>query len=265
MYSFLQNRRSFIDTYSIIILGVISILSSTSLFSQGYHGKRLGIGLDVATNMGINLENDFFIYKTIDPSGELVDADIPLKDFYINLRPSINLEYILNRKNSIQFAYSFFSKVSDITGFQLNNKTYYPNDRSRINNQAFGIKYRHWRRDGLSPLGKYISFGADLVTSNIIVNDQQFQSKFGLTVTPTVTNSTMFIPKLGFGAQHGLSQKIVFNFGIEMGVIPPNFWRTTSINLDSPQLSITDWAKENNKFHRSRWYVINVILGVSIF
>ncbi len=253
-YPFYKNLSKWVMVFSFILTSI------SSVFAQGYIGKRFAIGFELPLNMGI-ISQQNFTYKSPDEYGDLQTVPMDIEKWYLNARPSINLELILNRKSSIQAIYRYFTDVIDVGGFQHQQEQYYSNSKSRMNSQGYGLKYRHWRRDGLSPLGKYLSFGVEYITSNVTVQDRQFHSKYGHTYTPD-TKTSHFGGSFGFGTQYSLSPKTVFNFGVEVGI---GYNLANSGDSQSGQALAEEWAKKNSKTSLSRAYIINVILGISLF
>lgn len=258
-FSPLKNKR--MQSFSKWAIALTIVLTNAGTVSaQGYIGKKFAIGFELPMNMGINSQSSF-TYKTPDKFGELQDVEIDPEKWYFNARPSINLELILNRKSSIQILYRYFTDVIDVSDFIYQGERYYPNAKSRMNSQGMGLKYRFWRRDGLSPLGKYLSFGVEYIASNVTVQDRQFHSILGKTYSPD-TKTNHFGGSFGFGTQYSLSPKTVFNFGIELGL-----GYSIADNGDALAFNLTadEWAKINSKTSINRAYIINVVMGISLF
>ena len=145
-----------------IVLGIQFLISHpASAQAPGFLGKRLIIGIEAPMIVGYDLKKSEYQYYSLRENGEMKRLELDYSDFYFRIKTTVYLEYVLNRKTSIQAFGRLFSSKVDITTFSeyINNKKidFYPNDRANTQTTSFGLKYKIFRKESLNPVGKYIS------------------------------------------------------------------------------------------------------------
>jgi hypothetical protein len=181
---------------------------------------------------------------------------------------------VLNRKNSIQAYGRFFSSKIDITEFTdfekstNENTSFYPDGRAKAKTMAFGMKYRIFTGDGLSPVGKYLSFGAEYASNKFDFKDTKFLTydRFNKTIYNEPINEAVstLILTFGFGTQYPLGKSIMFNLGGEAGLPFSLLWSNPFGDGGYAEPPSEDWVKVNSKNHFFRSYIFNITVGLAL-
>ena len=252
-------------TFFILILTV-----STGSYGQapGFMGKRFLIGFEAPMIAGFDFfdrSNDYTYYE-VTSKNELKPIDHDYSKFYYKVKPTLSLEYVFNRKSSVQVFGRFFKSKNDITNYytEIAGSTYnfYPKGRVAIQSNSFGLKYKLIRGSGINPVGKYYTFGLERVFSKYLLDDDHFAAKTDFNEVifqnPAVTKTSTWAFTFGFGSQQPLSKNLLFIFGAEIGMPFSWFTKISGSGID------TDWAENNRKTNYSRSYLFNINIGLAL-
>ena len=251
-----------------IVLGIQFLISHpASAQAPGFLGKRLIIGIEAPMIAGYDLRKSDFQYYTLTDNGNLNEIELDYSDFYFRIKPTVYLEYVLNRKTSLQAFGRFFSAKVDITPFSnyvnFNEVTFYPTDRAKSQTTSFGLKYKVFRKESLSPVGKYMSFGLEYATTKFEFLDDQFtgytDNNTVVYSVPSVAESSTIIPTIGWGSQRPFGNLFLFSFGMELG-IPFSIIDFS----DTYNPSSDEWANQNSKNNFWRSYAFNITFGLAL-
>lgn len=264
--------------------GISLLLIGTGINVQaqapGYLGKRFLIGIELPMVAGIDIKRDNFSYLEEDKNGNFSKVSKDYFFLYYKVKPTVNLEYVLNRKSSIQVFGRFFSSKIDISPFYDTVGTeiqqFYPIDRAKAKTTSFGLKYKIFTGDGLSPVGKYISFGAEYASNKFEFQDKHFINNEGYQLIyrePQSTVSRTLVLTFGFGSQYPLGKSLIFNVGGELG-LPLSIFSNYDFlyaldpsylfDPDSETPPSEEWAKPNSKNNFFRSYIFNITVGLAL-
>ena len=266
---FLTNRRTvkpinMVKFTSIIAFIFISIIANAQ--APGYMGKKVSIGIDVpmiVTGFDIfGLTDGDYYYVKPNPSGGTSYANHEYSTIVFKYKPTLFLDFVLSRRTSIQVIARYFTSKVDVHSYYIDTLgstvTYDPSDRSKTRSIAFGLRYKLFYGYGISPIGKYFSFGLEYASTKFLVDETPFYSNQGEIGYPKNTTSFAVIPTFGMGIQQPISGSLLFNFGFEAGI---------PINPKNKGLSYTysnDWANQNSAKNIRQSYLINVNIGISL-
>lgn len=258
--------------YKKYILLAIIVLSANFTFGQapGFMGKRLLIGAEapmIVSFPGISLfqlgAEDNYQYVRTDEAGETYLETVEAGGVKFNIKPSIYVEYVLNRKSSLQLMARMFNSKQDVTGYLLEdgNSTYqyYPTDQVKTQSISIGLKYKKFKDSGINPVGKYFSVGLEYSTMKFLIDDILFLS--GLPDDPGQplnSKSSTLIPTFGLGTSQPLSSSLLLNFGVEFG-LPLTMILTKK---DESVMSDT-WADRNAIGTYRSHYLFNITIGLA--
>lgn len=217
---------------------------------------------------GLDTKADNYQYYEIQSDGYL---DYTEKDYfflYYKIKPTVNVEFVLNRKSSIQAFGRFFSSRIDITSFTdtvgtgsglVDRTTFYPTDRAKAKSMSFGLKYRLFTNSALNPVGKYISFGLEYASNKFEFEEGQFYAEFNKLISRNPQNERVstLVPTFGFGTQQSLGNSLILNIGAEFGL------PFSILKSKEPYPSSEDWAKANAKNNFFRSYIFNITFGLA--
>ena len=271
--------KHFLTAASIFILFFSTGFNATAQ-APGYLGKRFLIGIEAPMIGGYDLRKNNFEYMVENSKGSYRLENKDFFPLYFKIKPTINVEFVLNRKTSIQAFGRFFSSKIDITPFYdtvgTENQKFYPIDRAKAKTVSFGLKYKIFTGDGLSPVGKYISFGAEYASNSFEFKDDHFINDHGyeaISREPQSTNSRTLVFTFGFGTQYPVGKNLIFNLGGELGLPLSvfggldflNYWGDPEAIFEDPDTPTSvEWAKLNSKNNFFRSYLFNITVGLSL-
>jgi len=248
------------------IVFVFLIFSSLKISAQapGYMGKRLLIGLEAPLIAGYDRKSDDFSYKEIKSDGSSEYVRHEYSQLYFRIKPSLTIEYVLNRKSSFQLFGQYSSSKVDVYSFSdtvnSNRVTFYPSSRVKANTTSFGLRYKLFKKSGLNPVGRYVMFGIEYASTKFKVEDEQFSSGSYHEVVyraPIGDKASTIIPTFGFGTQQPVGQDLILNFGMNFG-IPFSTFKDFSSNPKSE-----DWAESNIPNNNWKSSLVNLVIGIA--
>jgi hypothetical protein len=250
----------------VILIIFTTIIGGTShAQAPGYMGKRFLVGIEVPMVAGLDFSKENFDYRTYNADGTYdYLSGATYSELFIRYKPSVTLEFVLNRKSSLQVFAQYSSAKTDIGDFTEesngNLNTFYPSGRVPANTIAYGLRYKKFKKSGLNPVGKYFSFGLEYATTTFVVEEGIFTSyNFNGVITSIPSNLTAstFIPTFGFGTQTPMGSNLLFNLGLNFGL---PFSQFTSKN-DLP--SSDEWAESNIRNNNWKSSLVNIVIGLS--
>jgi len=144
--------------------------------------------------------------------------------FSFNDRYSIELEHVITRNKSIQLRASTFETFYKTLGYSDNES----DPLIKMSCKAFGGDLILYRSSHIAPLGAYIAFGFDIISSTSDVDTAVINSIFNYlyedgTQKPGYTNTQISTTHFGLNMKSGVKQ-IFFNclsvdFNFQLGVI----------------------------------------------
>lgn len=273
------NSLKSIKTHLVVV--AIMILSSISFHCQsqvsGFLGKRFIIGVEVpamvkfSLNPGIFDSDDFSYGYYAESDGDYVSTK-KYKELSIVYRPTIKLEYVMSRKTSIEGIFRFFSPRVESPDFSENyrigsttfTRIYVPIERVKMNTTSFGLRFKWYAGDAISPIGIYQAIGMEYSQMKFAFEDNSFSAiknngsaKEVLYKNPSPDNESIFIFTYGVGKQHALNHSLLLNFGLEFG-IPFAF-----PSLDST-VEESEWTPKTSGLSLRKHSLINIVLGLSL-
>ncbi|UTW65045.1 hypothetical protein KFE94_10165 [bacterium SCSIO 12643] len=253
-------------------IGLFSITLHVNAQAPGFLGKRFMIGLEASTFANPGLFQEKEPYYTISSSGNIQTDYDKYSTFNFRIKPSLNIEYVLNRKTSIQAFVKYYSKAVDAEIYRDTIHEYgeavfvdfYPTERIKMNAISFGGKFKFFGRDHINPVGSYWSVGMEYVLQTLAYSDQNFQayasSKGGVfSRNPYASKSSNLIFTTGFGKQYAVSHKLLMNLGLELGVPLTNYWSIDK-NSQDPK-AYPDRTTANDILGA---YILNINIGLSL-
>lgn len=272
------------------IAGILTVFLSSILilpfqsFGQnpGYVGKRFGFSIELPVVPGISRIGDSEYSKYIE-NGNTISLYHNYKRARIRYRPTVSMTIVLNRKNSVEFFGRYYAPMVDIGGFDSNyvdrygyvsTQTFIPTDRVKMKTTSFGFRYKFFRHNNLSPIGKYFSLGLEYSLINFDFGETEFTSYLNgdvLTQLPTTSKSKNLYLLAGVGKQYPMSKNLIFNLGLEFG-LPIN--HISNINFDNENdgifsneevIKTIDWAVDNASKQNYKHVYFSFILGLTLF
>lgn len=244
-----------------------------SSFTQpaGFQGKRFIIGLEAPSGLTFSLNQDDYSYATEDfKNGYLnFEADSYSPVGYV-IKPTLYLEYILNRKSSLQVYGRFFTRKVDVTSFQAvdpitNNYlvSYHPTERTKASFISGGLRYKWFKHEGLNPIGTYRTIAIEYNMMKYQFSDQNFvnynENSDQYTYLNPEQSSTSEISVLyGMGVQRAISNSVLMNIGVELGFVAAN------IQPKSYQSDSKNYAFINGNSQIWKNTIFNVVFGFAL-
>jgi hypothetical protein len=171
----------------------------------------------------------------------------------------VSLDYVINRKGSIGFAFetyttgvdydfNFRNSETDQYGNTISDITYYPNGYGTLNVKGISI-YKSIYRKGISPLGKHTIFGLKLLFASTDLSTVKFTGTrydynyytAGEEETYNTTNKSIKNMEIGFiwgyGVNRIIQDFVVLNFGFELTLLPSAFFDVIKENQGSHSFS----------------------------
>lgn len=269
MKSIIANKR-----WSLTLLIGLLFITSNSILAQapGLLGKRLFIGVETPmfANPGI-LRSETQNYYYYDNSGQLKTVSDKYGKFEFRIKPTVTLEYILNRKTSFQGFVRFYGLSTDTDVYQdtiheygeAKQVTFYPTERVKMNATSFGGKFKFFGKNHINPVGAYLSVGMEYSIQTFKYSENNFQGYAGsrgvISRNPYYKKSSNLILTAGFGNQYAISHKVLLNLGLDFGVPLTNFW-----SVDKTATDLENYTDRTSSKPISRFYLINIVLGLSL-
>ncbi|MFT6802943.1 MAG: hypothetical protein ACJA2N_002134 [Salibacteraceae bacterium] len=261
--------------HSLITLVILTGISSVG-FSQvsGFLGKKLIIGVEVSSMVKFNLLSDFdYKYGTYNASGNFVQGP-EYSQVNLRYRPTIRLEYVISRKNSIQGIVRIFNPMVDAPNYIVGQPTswgateefvYKPKDRVKMKTINFGLNYKWYMGDALSPVGVFMTLGFeysqikfDLEEDSFSNNDSRYNSSSRITYgNPVPEKTSIIILTYGLGKQYALSNMVLMNVGMEFGL-------PLRLSKKEPEYEMDEWADKTAAVETRLHSLISVVLGFSL-
>ncbi len=250
----------------IILCIVIAFNLSLNILAQapGFLGKKFLIGFEapmIVTGISISGETEDYNYYTTDESGDLVPINRDYSNLAYKVKPTLLVEYVLDRRSSLQIFGRFFGSNTNVEGFYSDSATvynyYHPSDRAKTRTIAAGIKYKKFLSGGLNPVGKYLGYGLEYASSKFNIEETPFYA-YGFTkpLYPKISRTNTIVPTFSIGSQTPVTDDLLVNFGIEFGL-------PLVMTSKTPELITADtWAKENSKLNFRYSYLLNITIGV---
>lgn len=187
----------------LILLGLTIFILNSSSAQPGYQGKKLSGGYNI-----------YLFPSWINPNFK-GNSEI----YSLNSAHQLKVDYVVERKTSIGFTYSF-SRTSFDYNLQVFNKNIYADNPIKLYSHGPGIYIRSYysKPGNIAPVGSYVEF--DLLTfSNLIVDKaaddkiNRFQNvQLGLTL----------------GKQRVTFNKFLFDFGVRLAYLTPHIASSAS-------------------------------------
>jgi len=241
-------------------------LSSYAQIS-GYQGKRFLIGFSLPMSAGYDLKSENFYYATPKGAAQLKD----ISWFYYRVKPTVYLEYVVNRKSSFQVFSRFMSSKIDIKPIGIKNSVYYPTDRMNVNSIAMGLKYKLFIGANINPIGHYFAISIEYITSTYDSEGVKFYTddyKKAYTMNKEVAGS--FVPSISLGNQSPLGSHLLLDIGLETGLPIATIINNAQSfiplldDLELYYVEYQDWAKVNVGNHLFRSYIVSFKIGITI-
>lgn len=240
--------------------------------APGFLGKRFMIGVEASTFANPGLFQEKMPYYTLSSNGNIQTDYDKYSTFNFRIKPSVNIEYVFNRKTSLQAFVKYYSKSVDAETYRDTIHEYgeavltdfYPTERVKMNAISFGGKFKFFGRNHINPVGSYWSVGMEYVLQTLAYSDDNFQayaiSKGGVfNRNPYASKSSNLILTTGFGKQYAVSHKLLMNLGLEVGLPLTNYWSVDK-NSQDPK-AYPDRTTANDILGA---YIININLGLAL-
>jgi hypothetical protein len=179
------------------------------------------------------------------------------------IRRKSSLEAIIRIFNPKVDAPNLISNVRNTNG-DIENRYYVPKDRVKMKTMSFGLRYKWYAGDAISPIGIYQMFGLEYSRAKFEFEDDSFSWYKGNLPNrgpkyknPDPNTSSIVIVSYGFGKQYALGNTLLMNLGIELG-LPFRF------PLAESSLTNADWADDNTAIAIRNHALINVTLGFAL-
>lgn len=267
-YQILAMSRKMLTRY-IFITVMLLIVNLSFGQAPGFMGKKLIIGAEASMIVvlnGVSLLGGGptdFQYIRMDESGEPYIEYVELNGLSFNIKPTFYVEYVLNRKSSLQLMTRMFNSLQDVTGYYEQEGSssyyYYPTDKVKSKTFSLGIRYKKFKGSSINPVGKYFSVGLEYATMKFLMDDVSFfTSDLSNQGQPTNIKSSTLIPTFGLGTAHPLGSSLLLNFGIEFGYPINNL-----INSKNNEVRSDNWAVINSLGTFKNHYFINITIGLA--
>lgn len=203
-----QKYRSAACMLSVLFVALIG--SSAMAQAPGYMGKRLLLTGEVS-----------FLNALFNPDHNMASG---LQRFGMNVRSTVDLDYVVARNGSIGFTFDFI-----FTGIEF----YWASDRyqkplvpeigeeyahGQVRGYGYGINYKVFRnpaKGGIAPLGGYTKFDLMLLDLRVSPYDRATGVAYTFTeqfITPMVS--------VTFGQQRVFLNTLVLRTGLQVGFVP---------------------------------------------
>ncbi|MCW3072403.1 MAG: hypothetical protein JWO44_2293 [Bacteroidetes bacterium] len=253
------------------ILLLFSVLFAGSASSQvaGYMGKRLMIGY----------ANNFFPAIT-GPTASSYDIGV-------NTTHCFNLEYTAWKKTNLCLSYQVFKTGLNMnyvfTEYGDNNGSTYtasyrylpkPDVPMNISAKNIGIGLKFFSSGCLAPVGRYKKFELLLLFSNLSYADNSFQYSrdYGYSVDQPKMASVgtgaysykTFALNFSMGRQRVLFDRLVLDYGMQVGFLPAGFFGTLNSELEfssANSAEIVFRQETNQRLFRYQLFNLHIGLG----
>jgi hypothetical protein len=269
MKPIIVNKKWFLSLFVILI-----IVGHHSVFAQapGFLGKRFFIGIEAPmfASPGL-LRGQSQTYYSYSNTGQLQSIENKYGKFEFRIKPTLTLEYVLNRKTSFQGFIRFYTLSTDVSAYQdtiheygeVKSVTFYPTERVQMNATSFGGKFKFFGKSHINPVGAYFSIGLEYSIQNFKYSENNFQGSTGsrgvFTRNPYYKKSSNLIVTGGFGNQYALSNNLLLNLGLDFGLPLTNYW---SVNKNGDDLE--NFTDRTSAKPISRFYLVNINIGLSL-
>ncbi|MGB0805479.1 MAG: hypothetical protein ACPGRC_02245 [Salibacteraceae bacterium] len=240
---------------------------------SGFLGKRFVVGLEIPTTLKLGIWNDHhYDYGTYNEYGNL--TNIPdYKQVSIKYRPTIRLEYVITRKNSLEGIIRIFNprvntpslteNYTDIYG-NISSKNYIPKERVKMKTMSFGLRYKWFSGAAISPIGIYQVIGLEYSRMKFDFEDDSFSwyKRNGPNAgpeykNPSINTSSIMIVSYGVGKQYALSNTLLMNIGIDFS-LPLRLPKTET------SLPNNEWADNTGAIAIRHHALFNITLGFGL-
>ena len=255
---------------SIFILFLVLTTNYSQAQAPGLVGKRFLIGAEVPMIVnGLLFSNDGYIYYDYGDTKGLYISSEENEGLAFRIKPTLTLEYILNRKTSFQAVVRYFNPTVHLNGYSdtlvtggvISNVNFKPTESTKMRNIVVGAKFKFFGGSNINPLGFYGYVGAEYYMQSLNFSDKNFitlgNDGSPIYRNPTQTKSSNLLVTGGFGRQYTFGSKILMNLGLDVSLPITN---TGYSNLEYNSINYAD-----KKSNQEIWnYAFNVNIGFSI-
>jgi hypothetical protein len=255
---------------SFFILFLLVFANYSHAQAPGLTGKRFLIGVEVPMIVnGIFSSDNSYRYYDYSTSKGLSVTSEETDGLAFRIKPTLTLEYILNRKTSFQAVVRYFNPSVNLSTFAdtvitggVSSQVYFnPTEKAKMRHIVVGGKFKFFGGSNINPLGFYGYVGAEYYMQSIKFAENNFialdNNGAPIYKNPTQTKSSNLLVTFGFGRQYTYGSKVLMNLGLDVGLPITN---TGYSKLEYNAINYTD-----KKSNQEVWnYAFNVNIGFSI-
>ena len=214
------------------------------------------------------LTSDSYQYTAYSSTKGLDISSEETEGLTFRIKPTLTLEYILNRKTSFQGVIRYFNPSVNLVGFSesvtssgVSSELFFsPTEKTKMRNIVIGGKFKFFGSSNINPVGFYWYFGAEYYIQSMQFSEENFISidNLGNPIykNPYQTKSSNLVATTGFGRQYSFGKKLLMNLGLDLALPITN---TGYSNLTYTTRNYTD-KKSNTEIWN---YSFNVNIGLS--
>lgn len=193
----------------LIVIIFLQLFNNTSAQVPGYQGRRLIVE-------GSPLFNNMYALMYAFSRGKdsySVKERAALKQFNF-ITPQVALDYAITRRKAIGLVYNVRHNAFDIL---VSNNSNYTSIKHDILTHDIRLKYTWYRKNwSLAPVGRYRYISAGYMFSSLNISQN----------SPFTTNNIKpsdFSVHFGTGNRYMLNNRLVLNYGVEVGLLASIF------------------------------------------